>query len=206
VAQHLVVDGIALLHGVEYAALLVLAGGGHGRYGLVAVGIERVVGLVELLDTVLLQVLIELVVDKLEALDLPGVGLGILGGGGETALEVVEDWQQALESLLAGVLDQLRLVAQRALAEVVEVGIEEQVFLLFLLELGVEPEDLGLNVLDLLLAVRGDNVVYYFLTALVYIDSLLVDGFRPAACSRASSLWSCFLFLSPDIAVTFKVS
>lgn len=75
VAEHLVVDHVALLDGVENLPLFRLVGHRHHGYCLVAVGVEGVVGGIELLDSVLGELFLKFVVDEHHPL-LHGLAVG----------------------------------------------------------------------------------------------------------------------------------
>ena len=133
VAKHLVVERISFLYGVKNLAFLIFAWCRNGCYGLMTVGIERVVGHVELLHTILFKILFQLVVNEPETLNLFRVGIFILGSCFQTAFKIVDNRQQTIESLFAAILYKLGFFADCAFAEIVEVRIEQQIFILFFL-------------------------------------------------------------------------
>ena len=93
-AEYFIIEHIALLGGVEYLAFELGSRSGYCCDSLVELGVEVGAGALHGLHALTFEVFYEFLIYQFHAL---AHSLGVLGlfGGGKTALEVIDDGQQA---------------------------------------------------------------------------------------------------------------
>ena len=186
-AEHFVIDCVTFSRGVDYDAFLRFVGNGYHGYSFVVLGIEWLACTLNGLHTIGGEEFHEFLINQFHPLT-HGCRVFDVSACLKSALEVVNNREKSFEHVFGSVLDYIGLFFHRTLAEVVELGHEEEIFFLLFL-------DLGLGLLELLVErvdvseLSVDYIVFFFFGGILLVESFLhiVDNF--------TSLFRAYIFL-----------